>query len=90
MNHLSVDEIIGFVMVEELTEESVKLIDKVNSHICTCGKCLETVQAFQLIYDEFMGMSANEDFKAFLARTLNSEIKLENNTLQLKQNLNRN
>ncbi len=90
MDHLSVDEIIGFVTAEELTEQSVKLIDRVNSHICVCSKCLETVQAFQLIYDEFLEMSVNGDFKLFLSQALKDTIDLESVIPQFKDKLNRN
>ncbi len=52
MKHLSIEEIIEFVSVEELNEQSLKLISDVNTHMRVCRKCTDKVNAYQDIYDE--------------------------------------
>ena len=53
MNHLPVDQVIEFVSIEELNEETIGLAVSVNAHICKCGKCLKTVKAFQNLHNAF-------------------------------------
>ena len=64
MKHLTIDEIIAFVSICELNDETKALSAKVNAHVSRCKKCLELVNAYQLIYDEFdaigMGCSFND------------------------------
>lgn len=52
MNHLTLDEIIDFVSLTEINEESIQLMGKVNAHIAQCRECRELVRSYQLIYDE--------------------------------------
>lgn len=67
MSHLTVCQIIDFVSSTELNESTKKLIATVNKHICECPECLEKVQAFQTIYDEFRFRLDDEEMKNFLA-----------------------
>ena len=66
MNHLTVDEIIEFVSIAELNDETNKLLTKVNSHICRCKECLQRVRAFQMVYDEFMSLNTNLNFREYI------------------------
>ena len=56
MLHLTVDEIIEFVSVENLSDEAINVIAKVNTHISKCDECREKVQAYQRVYDEFVSL----------------------------------
>lgn len=56
MEHLTVDEIIDFVSLNTVDEESMKLISKVNGHIIECAECRKKVRAFQDVYDEFVSI----------------------------------
>ena len=67
MTHLTVDEIIEFVSLNKLNREALKLSATVNGHIRKCEKCLNRVNAFQMIYDEFSRCNTNTDFKKYLA-----------------------
>lgn len=53
MNHLSIDEVIEFVSFNKMTKENLELAARVNAHICRCEKCLELVNKYQAIYDEY-------------------------------------
>ncbi len=72
--HLTVDEILDFVSMTEFNDESIKLAAAVNGHIRKCGKCMELVRAFQLIYDEFVSLNIEGGFKDFLSENID-EIK---------------
>lgn len=60
MEHLTVNEIIDFVSINELNEKSINLAAKVNAHILKCDDCLEKVKAFQLLNDEFSNLRKEE------------------------------
>lgn len=73
MKHLTVQEIITFVSFNELTSEMLKLSSKVNGHIRSCDKCLEMVNAFQSVYDEFCKFSNIGDFENEIYRILDDK-----------------
>ena len=52
MDHLQLDDVIEFVSLVELNDESKKLISKVNTHIARCAECRALVRSFQTVYDE--------------------------------------
>lgn len=52
MDHLTLDDVIEFVSLTEINEESMQLISAVNTHIATCGECRALVRSFQMVYDE--------------------------------------
>lgn len=54
MDHLTLDDIIEFVSLTEINDESMQLIARVNSHIAVCRECRELVRSFQLVYDELL------------------------------------
>lgn len=65
MEHLSVDEMIRFVSLTELNAEAVKLSASVTKHIRSCHSCLRQVRAFQMIYDEFIMLCKQGDFRSY-------------------------
>lgn len=67
MEHLSVDEIMDFVSFTKIDEESLALAAKVTGHICECAQCRESVRSFQLIYDEFVKLCIDGDFRKYVA-----------------------
>lgn len=77
MKHLTVDEILNFVSLTELNNESIELSAAVNGHIRKCEKCLKLVRAFQMIYDEFSRLNVGGNFKDFITENL-SVLKNEN------------
>lgn len=77
MEHLTVDEILNFVSLTELNNESIEVSAAVNGHIRKCEKCRKLVRGFQMIHDEFSRLNAGDNFKAFIAGKL-YELKNEN------------
>ncbi|MBQ2880646.1 MAG: hypothetical protein IJE40_00105 [Clostridia bacterium] len=63
MDHLTVDEIMDFVSITEINEETMQLTAKVNSHIRNCKECLKLVQSYQEIYDEFLRVLTEDDME---------------------------
>ena len=61
MNHLTLDEIIDFVSLNELNEESMQLISMVTTHIAACDECRELVRAYQLVYDGLVHSDLGDD-----------------------------
>ncbi len=51
--HLSAEQIIEFVSIDELTEETMAKMNAVNAHIYQCEECAKRVKAFFDISDEF-------------------------------------
>ena len=70
MRHLTVDEMLDFVSLEELNEESIAYAAAVNSHTRKCEKCRRAVCAFQEIYDKFVQYSADGSFKDFVSKSI--------------------
>lgn len=64
MKHLTIDEIIDFVSFNKLDSKSLELAARVNAHIFKCATCREKVEAFQIVYDEFVRMNKKEVFKS--------------------------
>lgn len=80
--HLNIEDIIKFVSIDDLSEESVKLTVKVNGHIRNCDKCLKLVTAVQVIYDEFVRLGTNGEFRNYffdelLAQRVDGELSQE-------------
>ena len=61
MNHLTLDEIIDFVSLTEINEESIQFMGKVNAHIAQCRECRELVRSYQLVYDEVVRTACRDD-----------------------------
>ncbi len=66
MTHLTLDEIIEYVSIDKLCEESLKLASKVDTHIRSCDECLEVVRALRSVHDSFENMKKSGDLKDFL------------------------
>ena len=62
MRHLTTDEIVDFVSMNQINGETLKLASTVNTHIGRCEKCLRKVRAFQLVYDEFVKLGKERFF----------------------------
>ena len=52
MEHLSVEEIIKYVTVNNVDKETLDLLSKVNGHIRNCSSCKEKVDSYESINDE--------------------------------------
>ncbi len=66
MNHLTVNEIIEFVSLEELNDVTLEFCSHVNGHIRECEECRKLVNAFQAVYDEFCRLGNAKDFEEYL------------------------
>ncbi|MBQ7088270.1 MAG: hypothetical protein IJN04_01330 [Clostridia bacterium] len=67
MNHLTLDDVIDFVSLTEINDESIKRIAEVNSHIAVCRECRELVRSFQLVYDELVAADDEDADAAAIA-----------------------
>jgi len=63
MKHLTVDELIDFVSMNRMDEQSMELASKVNTHIGECENCLRKLRAFQLVYDEMCKLGSKSDYR---------------------------
>ena len=70
MTHLTVEEIIEFVSIDKLSEETIALSTKVNEHIRSCPTCLEKVSSFQMVYDELCRIGSVSDVKQSIYRLI--------------------
>lgn len=66
MKHLTVDEIIDFVSLNELNSEAIRISSIVNEHIRDCEECLNLVRSFQLIYDECLNLNLSIEFRKYI------------------------
>ena len=66
MNHLKTNEIIEFVSLNSLNEETLEFCAYVNGHVRECEECRELVSAFQTVYDEFRRMGSSKNFEEYL------------------------
>lgn len=62
MGHLTVDEIIQFVSMTELNQDTLALSASVNGHIRNCENCIRLVRAFRTVHDAFVRMGAGAQF----------------------------
>ncbi len=61
MEHLTIDEITDFVLMDSVDEKCLILASKVNTHIGHCRECFEKVRAVQSICDNFANLSGLSD-----------------------------
>ncbi len=55
MEHISIEEIINYITVTELNNETSDLLARVNGHIRKCSACKEKLRAFEMVNDAFLG-----------------------------------
>lgn len=68
-NHLTANEIIEFVTLDQLNADSKKLLTRVNKHIRKCQKCFELVKSYQILYDELKSQKEQQPaFKMAIAK----------------------
>ena len=60
MRHLTVEEIIDFVTMDNFDEKAMANAAYVTGHITECAECFETVRAFQTVYDEISGKTPDD------------------------------
>lgn len=75
MNHLTTTEIIDFVSINKIDNNSLKLASKVNGHILKCDDCRKLVRAFQEVYDELQRMGRSSEFEQILKKDHTELIK---------------
>lgn len=62
MAHLTFDEILYFVGINELNKENLDLIAKVGHHVAECAECDKFVASVQEIYKEFVRLGKKSQF----------------------------
>lgn len=89
MGHLTVDEIIQFVSMTEINQDTVALSASVNGHIRKCETCIRLVRAFRTVHDEFARMGAGAQFanvvKARMAERNETNVTIEEAAQPLDQ-----
>ncbi len=65
MKHLDIEEMMEYVSMTELNEETVALAARVTEHIRGCDDCLQAVRAFQTLYDQFLLSGTSMAFSSF-------------------------
>ena len=53
MEHLTLETIVEFLAIADMSEESLNLSKKVNSHIRSCEECRKLVHSMSAISQEF-------------------------------------
>ncbi len=62
MKHLSFEEITKYVEANKPSEDTFKLVARVNNHIRECAECNEKVEAFEKVYSMLReALLQNED-----------------------------
>lgn len=88
MEHLTNEEIRGYIMIKDTDEESAFLLRHVNSHICKCSECAEKLRrAFSV--GELAEAMMLPDFKAADAAVLSAGITPETIAKEAKSVLER-
>lgn len=57
--HLTFNEIMDFISVKKLNEETEKIINRVNLHIAHCEECRNLVRQYQQIKEDFEKLTNN-------------------------------
>lgn len=81
MEHLSIEEIIKYVTVNNVDKETLDLLSKVNGHIRSCSSCKEKVDSYESINDELKKVT-NEN--GFDLNHLSDLIKIKKNIINEK------
>lgn len=61
MEHVSVEKIIEFVSLDQLSESGLALTREVNMHLCACADCRCRVRAAQTLYDALLAECATRE-----------------------------
>lgn len=72
MKHLSIEEITEYVEARRVTEESLKLVSRVNNHIRGCAECEEKVTAYERVYNKMrkVALQLDDELNTFDADAL--------------------
>lgn len=68
--HLSNNDIMRFVSMQDYTEENIAFSKVVNTHILNCEVCLAKVRAFQAAYDVLCAENDNPDITDVIAQIM--------------------
>ena len=64
LKHLSIEEITKYVETRQITEDSLKLVSRVNNHIRECAECNEKVTAYEFVYEKMRRVALQTENKA--------------------------
>ncbi|MBR4863204.1 MAG: hypothetical protein IKU07_01405 [Oscillospiraceae bacterium] len=73
MKHLSAEEIISYVTMDEMNEASLGFCKNVTGHIRGCSACLGKLRKYLDIHDVYKTQNPGGDFKAFATELLQEE-----------------
>ena len=85
MSHLEFDEIVEYVSLKKLNEESILLASKVDTHIKKCDECLKLVRAVRAMHEEFKRMNANKSLVNFLEKECSVDEKTQARLEELRE-----
>ncbi len=74
--HLTTDEILNFITIDNMTPEVISFAAKVNCHIMQCEECRKKVEAFQIVYDKLSGTTLSDPKRNININDI-SELKAE-------------
>lgn len=87
MKHLTVDEILDFVSLTELNNQSIELSTTVNGHIRKCEKCRKLVRTFQMIHDEFSRCGSDGNFKEHFVDEFLKDVVENESAIEVKSKI---
>ena len=77
MNHLDIDTIIDYVMIDKINEETKTLAGIVCAHTIRCKECATIVDAFQTVYESLRERMEKEEIYENLMSIATKNIGLE-------------
>ncbi len=75
MKHLNAEDIINYVTIGELDQETLDFCKNVNGHIRGCSACLGRLRKYLDIHDLYTVQNPGGDFKVFAAEQLQEEFQ---------------
>ena len=73
MKHLSAEDIINYVTMDEMNETSLGFCKNVNGHIRGCSACLGKLRKYLDIHDAYSVQNPGGDFRVFATELLQEE-----------------
>ena len=82
MKHLNAEEIISYVTLDRMDEDTRMFFKNVNGHIRACPECLGKLRRYLDIHDIFQEQNPGCDFKIYAAERMSEEFSLNFNELE--------
>ncbi len=76
MEHLNAEDIINYVTLDAMNEDTMVFCKHVNGHIRGCATCLGKLRKYLDIHDMYQVQNPGGDFKTFVSEQLQEEYVL--------------